>query len=135
MRLLGQYLYYPYLEFHFDILILHQSSRAHRTREDTITIINQSIQPLGLKSQPAVWNIGSTLKKLYSNSANTVVKIKNALLQLLSQNKLTDISITNLVKIKVCWAFIFYRFKNHLCGFRRHIQLSHFKSCCFNNFG
>lgn len=47
-------------------------------------------------------------KKLYSNSANTVVKIKNALLQLLSQNKLTDISITNLVKLAGIYRATFY---------------------------
>ena len=41
----------------------------------------------------------SSDKKLYSNSANTIVKIKDGLLQLLSQKDLSKISITNLVQL------------------------------------
>ncbi len=52
-------------------------------------------------------------KKLYSNSANTIVKIKNSLLQLLSKQNLSEISITNLVQLAGIYRATFYlHYKN-----------------------
>jgi len=48
--------------------INRQSSLIHKTIEEPTKIINQSTQPLRLNFQSVVWNIGSTLKKLYNNS-------------------------------------------------------------------
>ena len=48
--------------------IKYQISRIHKTSEETPTIINQSKHPLIFKCQSIVWNIGSTLKKLYNYS-------------------------------------------------------------------
>ena len=44
------------------------ASRNQNTSDVTATMVIQSRKPSTLKFQSAVWNIGSTLKKLYNSS-------------------------------------------------------------------
>ena len=55
-------------------------------KEETPTIISQSMQPPGLNCQSTVWNIGSTLKKLYNNNFYTrLPRICDLLVKLLEK--------------------------------------------------
>lgn len=51
---------------------------------------------------------GQSKKKVYSNTQNTVEKIKKTLIQLLTEKELSEISITNLVKVAGVYRATFY---------------------------